>query len=144
MEYFNTFGGNPVSCAVGLAVLDVIRDEGLQENALTTGDYLLAGLRDLARAPSTDRDVRGQGLFLGIELVRDRETKEPAATEASAIVEHMKDRGVLLSTTALPQRDQDQAADRVLARRCGPAPARVRRCARIHHRWCTSRLSLAS
>ena len=98
MEYFNTFGGNPVSCAVGLAVLDVIRDEGLQQNALATGDYLLAGLRELAARHDIIGDVRGLGLFLGFELVRDRATLEPAAAEASALVERMKDAGVLLST----------------------------------------------
>jgi 4-aminobutyrate aminotransferase-like enzyme len=98
MEYFNTFGGNPVSCAVGLAVLDVIRDEGLQENARVTGEYLLDGLRDLARRHPLIGDVRGQGLFIGIELVRNRETKEPADREASEIVERMKDAGILLST----------------------------------------------
>jgi 4-aminobutyrate aminotransferase-like enzyme/Ser/Thr protein kinase RdoA (MazF antagonist) len=98
MEYFNTFGGNPVSCAVGLAVLDVVREEGLQENARDVGDYLLKGLRQLAGRHPLIGDVRGQGLFLGFELVRDRETLEPAAHEASEIVNGMKDRGVLLST----------------------------------------------
>ena len=98
MEYFNTFGGNPVSCAVGLAVLDVIRDEGLQENARNTGDYLLEGLRGLSERHPLIGDVRGQGLFLGFELVRDRETREPAAAEAAALVNQMKDRGILLST----------------------------------------------
>jgi len=98
MEYFNTFGGNPVSCAAALAVLDVIRDEGLQENARATGGYLLGGLRDLATRHELIGDVRGQGLFLGIELVRDRETQEPAAAEASRLVDRMKDLGVLLST----------------------------------------------
>jgi 4-aminobutyrate aminotransferase-like enzyme len=98
MEYFNTFGGNPVSCAVGLAVLDVIRDEGLQENAREVGGYLLDGLRELQQRHAIIGDVRGQGFFLGIEFVRDRETKEPAAREASEIVEKMKDRGILLST----------------------------------------------
>jgi len=90
MEYFNTFGGNPVSCAVGLAVLDVIRGEGLQENALATGDYLLRGLAGLAQRHPSVRDVRGLGLFLGFEL--------PAAEEADALVNRMKDLGVLLST----------------------------------------------
>ena len=98
MEYFNTFGGNPVSCAAGLAVLDVIRDEGLQQNARETGEYLLSGLKDLADRHSIIGDVRGIGLFLGFELVRDRETKEPAGAEAGELVNRMKDRGVLLST----------------------------------------------
>jgi 4-aminobutyrate aminotransferase-like enzyme len=98
MEYFNTFGGNPVSCAVGLAVLDVIRDEELQQNALETGNYLLTGLRELAARHPIIGDVRGLGLFLGFELVRDRQTQEPAAAEASALVDRLKDMGVLLST----------------------------------------------
>ena len=98
MEYFNTFGGNPVSCAAALAVLDVIGDEGLLENARVTGDYLLAGLRDLATHHTLIGDVRGCGLFQGVELVRDRETLEPAAVEASELVDRMKDLGVLLST----------------------------------------------
>jgi 4-aminobutyrate aminotransferase-like enzyme/Ser/Thr protein kinase RdoA (MazF antagonist) len=98
MEYFNTFGGNPVSCAVGLAVLDVIRDEELHENALEVGEYLKNGLSQLQQEYSLIGDVRGVGLFLGIEFVRDRETLEPADREASQIVEAMKERGVLLST----------------------------------------------
>ena len=98
MEYFNTFGGNPVSCAVGLAVLDVIRDEELQQNALEVGEYLQDGLRELQQKHSLIGDVRGLGLFIGIELVRNRETLEPADSEASQVVERMKERGVLLST----------------------------------------------
>jgi len=98
MEYFNTFGGNPVSCAVGLAVLDVIRDEELQENAREVGQYFMDALRKLGEKHRLIGDVRGLGLFIGVELVRDRQTLEPAGTEASAIIERMKSRGVLLST----------------------------------------------
>jgi 4-aminobutyrate aminotransferase-like enzyme/Ser/Thr protein kinase RdoA (MazF antagonist) len=98
MEYFNTFGGNPVSCAVGLAVLDIVRDERLQENALSTGAYLMDRLRTLAGGNRLIGDVRGLGLFIGIELVRDRTTQAPAGEEATELVNRMKDRGVLLST----------------------------------------------
>jgi len=98
MEYFNTFGGNPVSCAVGLAVLDVIQDEGLQEHARVVGEYLLKHLLHLREKHLLVGDVRGLGLFIGIELVQDRETLAPAGSEASRIVEKMKHRGILLST----------------------------------------------
>jgi 4-aminobutyrate aminotransferase-like enzyme len=98
MEYFNTFGGNPVSCAAGLAVLDVIRDEELQNNAAEVGDYLKHGLQQLQSKHSLIGDVRGIGLFIGLELVRDRGTLEPADWEAALLVERMKDRGILLST----------------------------------------------
>ena len=98
MEYFNTFGGNPVSCAVGLAVLDVIRDEELQENALEAGQHLRQLLLQLQTRHSLIGDIRGLGLFIGIELVRNHATLEPADSEASRVVEQMKKRGVLLST----------------------------------------------
>jgi 4-aminobutyrate aminotransferase-like enzyme/Ser/Thr protein kinase RdoA (MazF antagonist) len=98
MEYFNTFGGNPVSCAAGLAVLDVIRDEELQKNAAQVGDYLKRGLQQLQNEHTLIGDVRGIGLFLGIELVRNPNTLEPADREAARLVECMKERGVLLST----------------------------------------------
>jgi 4-aminobutyrate aminotransferase-like enzyme/Ser/Thr protein kinase RdoA (MazF antagonist) len=98
MEYFNTFGGNPVSCAIGLAVLDVIRDERLQERALRVGAHFKAGLEGLAERHDVIGDVRGLGLFLGIELVLDRDTRRPAAEKASYVVERAKDLGVLLST----------------------------------------------
>lgn len=98
MEYFNTFGGNPVSCAVGLAVLDVIENENLQENALQAGNHLKQGLESLQAKHALIGDVRGMGLFLGAELVQDRNTLEPAAEAASWIVERMKERQILLST----------------------------------------------
>ena len=98
MEYFNTFGGNPVSCAIGLAVLDVIRDERLQERALRVGARLKEGLALLQNRHPILGDVRGLGLFLGIELSLDRETRAPAAAQAAYVVERMKDHGILLST----------------------------------------------
>ena len=97
MEYFNTFGGNPVSCAVGSAVLDVIEEEDLQENALRVGEHLLQGLRELMARHALIGDVRGLGLFIGVELVRDRETLAPAAEEARYIIERLKEEGILLS-----------------------------------------------
>jgi 4-aminobutyrate aminotransferase-like enzyme/Ser/Thr protein kinase RdoA (MazF antagonist) len=98
MEYFNTFGGNPVSCAVGLAVLEVIEEEKLQENALKVGAHLKAGLEALKSKHRLIGDVRGSGLFVGVELVLDRETLAPAAKQAAYVVERMKECGTLLST----------------------------------------------
>ena len=98
MEYFNTFGGNPVSCAIGLAVLDVVEQEGLQARAADLGAYMLDGLQDLAERRPVIGDVRGQGLFIGVELVRDRDSREPDAAAAAAVIDRMKDRGFLLST----------------------------------------------
>jgi 4-aminobutyrate aminotransferase-like enzyme len=96
MEFFSTFGGNPVACAAGLAVLDVLEEEGLQENALSVGDYWLRGLRSMEH--ELIGDVRGSGLFLGVELVRDRVTLEPASTEASRLVNRLRERGILAGT----------------------------------------------
>jgi 4-aminobutyrate aminotransferase-like enzyme len=98
MEYFNTFGGNPVSCAVGLAVLDVIEKEGLQQHAHELGNWLLENLNQLKNEFACVGDVRGSGLFLGIEFVLDHEDLTPATGLASAVVERMKDRRILLST----------------------------------------------
>ncbi len=98
MEYFKTYGGNPVSAAVGQAVLDVIERERLQENASRVGRELVFGLERLAGRYPAIGDVRGRGLFLGAELVEDRETRAPDAGLAGAVVEAMKDRGFLLST----------------------------------------------
>jgi len=98
MEYFNTFGGNPVSCAIGMAVLDVIERERLQHQALRVGTNLLSGLRDLKSRHRAVGDVRGLGLFVGVELVLNRETLEPAGSLAGIIANRMRDRGVLVST----------------------------------------------
>jgi 4-aminobutyrate aminotransferase-like enzyme/Ser/Thr protein kinase RdoA (MazF antagonist) len=98
MEYFSTFGGNTVSCAIGIAVIDVLLDEGLREHAKQVGDDMLAKLRRLADQYPIVGDVRGSGLFLGVELVRDRETLAPATEEATFVVNRMRERGVLLGT----------------------------------------------
>jgi 4-aminobutyrate aminotransferase-like enzyme/Ser/Thr protein kinase RdoA (MazF antagonist) len=98
MEYFNTFGGNPVSMACGRAVLQVIREEEMQQHALETGAHFLEGLRGLMAKHPIIGDVRGHGLFIGAELVRNRDTQEPAVPEIDVVVEKMKDRGFLIST----------------------------------------------
>jgi 4-aminobutyrate aminotransferase-like enzyme/Ser/Thr protein kinase RdoA (MazF antagonist) len=98
MEFFSTFGGNNVSCAIGLAVLDVMRDEHLQKHALDVGARLRSTLEALSDRHSIIGDVRGSGLFLGVELVRDRETLEPAGAEASFVANRMREMGVLLGT----------------------------------------------
>ncbi|MFT6935790.1 MAG: 4-aminobutyrate aminotransferase-like enzyme/Ser/Thr protein kinase RdoA (MazF antagonist) [Saprospiraceae bacterium] len=98
MEYFNTFGGNPVSCAIGQAVLEVIQTEELQENALNIGNYLKSKLEILKDKFLIIGDVRGHGLFLGIELVKDRKTLEPAEYEAAYIANRMKENAILMST----------------------------------------------
>ena len=100
MEYFNTFGGNPVSCAIGLAVLDVIADEQLQAHAQRVGERLLAGFRGLMPRHHIIGDVRGLGLFVGVELVLDRETLAPAAAQATYVINRLRERGILLSTDA--------------------------------------------
>ncbi len=98
MEYFNTFGGNPVSSAVGLAVLDVIEKGNLRDNALQMGNYLMAAFRRMQERFDVIGDVRGLGLFLGIELVTDRKTKAPATDIARAISNGARERGVLMGT----------------------------------------------
>ena len=96
--YFNTFGGNPVSCAAGLAVLDVLEQENLQANALEVGDYLAEGLRALSADYPAIGDVRGNGFFIGVELVMDRELKTPATAMARSLVNELRDRGLLTNT----------------------------------------------
>ncbi len=98
MEFFSTFGGNTVSCAVGIAVLDVMRDEGLQEHARVVGERMLARLRPFVDRYEMVGDVRGSGLFLGVELVRNRGTLEPAGSEAGYVANRMRERRVLLGT----------------------------------------------
>ncbi|HEY7523210.1 MAG TPA: aminotransferase class III-fold pyridoxal phosphate-dependent enzyme [Candidatus Limnocylindrales bacterium] len=98
MEYFSTFGGNPVSAAVGLAVIDVIEDEGLRANARDVGARLLLGLEGLRGRYPEVGDVRGIGLFIGVEIVRDPGTREPNGDRAGRLVEAARDRHVLLST----------------------------------------------
>ena len=98
MEYFNSFGGNPVSCAVGRAVLGVIREEKLQKRALEVGNHLSNLLVKLKEKHSLIGDVRGRGLFLGVELNRDPVTLEPAEAEADRVINEMKENGILLST----------------------------------------------
>lgn len=95
--YFNTFGGNPVSAAVGMAVLDVLEEEGLVENALTVGGYTLARLSRLQERHALIGDVRGAGMFFAVELVGDRLSKAPATAQTKQLVNRMRERGVLLS-----------------------------------------------
>jgi alanine-glyoxylate transaminase/(R)-3-amino-2-methylpropionate-pyruvate transaminase len=99
--HFNTFGGNPVSMAAGLAVLDVIEEEGLQQNAKVVGKRLLEGLRRLERRHPLIGDVRGMGLMLGIELVSDRATRAPARAETLEVLEEARELGVLIGKGGL-------------------------------------------
>jgi len=99
--HFNTFGGNPVCMAAGLAVLDVIEEDGLQENSRVLGKKLKDGFKDLAKHQQLIGDVRGMGLMLGVELVRDRKTKEPAKKETLAVLEAAREMGVLVGKGGL-------------------------------------------
>lgn len=96
MEFFSSFGGNPVSCAIGSAVLDVLDEEDLPENAEKVGRYLLSLLDGLVKKHEIVGDARGAGLFLGLELVRDKQSKEPNSEMASFIQEGLKERGILV------------------------------------------------
>jgi len=99
--HFNTFGGNPVSMAQGLAVLQVIDEENLQENARITGGHFKNGLERLMASHPLIGDVRGRGLMLGVELVRDRKTREPAAPQTALLLEKARDLGVLIGKGGL-------------------------------------------
>lgn len=98
-RYFNTYGGNPVSCKAAQAVLNVLREEDLQANAQSVGAWLKQGLLDLAQRHEVIGDVRGEGLFIGVELVEDRQTQAPASRAAAAVVNGMRKRQVLISAT---------------------------------------------
>nr|XP_025729508.1 ethanolamine-phosphate phospho-lyase-like isoform X1 [Callorhinus ursinus] len=97
MEYFNTYGGNPVSSAVGLAVLNIIENEDLQGNATRVGDYLTELLNKQKAKHTLIGDIRGIGLFIGIDLVKDRQKRTPATDEAQHVLYKMKEKRVLLS-----------------------------------------------
>jgi 4-aminobutyrate aminotransferase-like enzyme/Ser/Thr protein kinase RdoA (MazF antagonist) len=98
-SFFSSVGGGPVSCEVGIAVLDVLRDERLQHNAASTGEQLRRGLMELAGRHDLIGAVHGAGLYLGVELVRNRETKEPAVAEAGAVCERMLELGSIVQPT---------------------------------------------
>ena len=98
-SYFSTFGGNPVACAAALAVLDVLEDEQLQQRARHVGAYLRGQLGELAARHEAIGDVRGRGLLIGVELVRDRDAREPDAEAADAVANGLRDRGVLVGVT---------------------------------------------
>ncbi|MFM7948830.1 MAG: aminotransferase class III-fold pyridoxal phosphate-dependent enzyme, partial [Actinomycetales bacterium] len=95
MEYFNTFGGNPVSSVIGQIVFDIVMDEALQLNALQTGQYLMNSMKELSKSHSMIADVRGRGLFIGVEMMRDEKT--PATAEVADLMEFALAKGVLLS-----------------------------------------------
>jgi 4-aminobutyrate aminotransferase-like enzyme len=98
-RYFNTFGGNPVAAAAGMAVLQTIDIEGLQQNATDVGKYIQTGYKALAEEFECIGDVRGAGLFIGVELVSDRTAKTPDAQRTTALVNGLRDRGVLISAS---------------------------------------------
>ena len=99
--HFNTFGGNPVVSAMGKAVLEIIEKDNLQANSLKLGNHILAGLNQLKAKHKIIGDVRGKGLMLGIELVKDRVTKEPATAECAAVLEHARELGLLIGKGGL-------------------------------------------
>jgi 4-aminobutyrate aminotransferase-like enzyme len=98
-HYFNTFAGNQVACSAATAVLDVIDEEDLQNNALEVGNYIKGGLKELAKRHLLIGDLRGSGLFIGIDLVEDRNSREPARQKAQRAVNLLKDKGVLIGST---------------------------------------------
>ena len=99
--HFNTYGGNPVSCAMGKAVLEVIEKENLQKNCLELGSYFIEGLKRLMSDYTIIGEVRGKGLMIGIELVKDRSSKEPAKEECDRVFEQTKELGLLIGKGGL-------------------------------------------
>ncbi|SDQ35709.1 aminotransferase [Leucobacter chromiiresistens] len=99
-QFFSSAGGNPLSCRVGIAVLDAMEQEGLQQNALHVGSRLADGFRALAERHEIIGPIHGEGLYLGVELVRDRQSLEPATAEAAAVCERLKELGVIVLTTS--------------------------------------------
>ncbi|MGI9356703.1 MAG: aspartate aminotransferase family protein [Rhizobiaceae bacterium] len=100
-RYFNTFGGNPVSCAAALAVLDVLEDERLQENARAVGEFAKAGLSKLSKKHECIGDVRGSGLYFGAELVTDRAKKSPGTIYATLVANEMRRKHILMNTLGI-------------------------------------------
>ena len=98
MEFFSTFGGTTLACLIGAEVLRIVDDEGLQANAAKTGAQLLAGFRTLQSRYDLIGDVRGRGLFLGVELVCDRQTKAPATALAGYVANRMREHRILIGT----------------------------------------------
>jgi 4-aminobutyrate aminotransferase-like enzyme len=96
-NYFNTFGGNPVSAAVGKAVLEIVTRDGLLTNVKASGDHLLAGLQALAGKHALIGDIRGKGLFVAVDLVTSRDSRKPAAAQCARVIEHMRESGVLVA-----------------------------------------------
>jgi alanine-glyoxylate transaminase/(R)-3-amino-2-methylpropionate-pyruvate transaminase len=99
--HFNTYGGNPISMTQGLATLEVIESEGIQENALKIGAHLMQGLKALQEKHPLIGDVRGLGLMIGVELVEDRKTKVPAKAAAAQVMELTRDRGLIIGKGGL-------------------------------------------
>ena len=139
---FHTYGANPTSCAAGRAVLQVIREEKTQENARIVGGALLARLKDLQQRHKAIGDVRGRGLMLAIEMVKDRQTKEPDADITAAVFENCREQGLILSKSG-PHRSvlAHGAADVPVPGRCrdtwpraSTAPSRRSRREPPHHR----------
>jgi 4-aminobutyrate aminotransferase-like enzyme len=98
MEFFSSFGGNPVSCAIGQAVLDVLAEEHLQQNAKKVGDYYMQKLTELQQNHECIGDVRGSGLFIGFEFVKDRITLEPDTELAQKVKNELREKFILVST----------------------------------------------